>query len=260
VVARGETDSFTWLVTRRVAGETLERAWPQMGSGERRRAIGQLAEIIQHLHNWHPSPELTTAISARPAGAFDDPEVIAGSDLNPLPIQRALRLATTSATRPYVDRGLIDEAARQIDDLRSIDPFLDEQRTTVHADIHLANILWDGSHIAALLDFEWVRLAPPDLELDQFVRMAEHSRVLGLEAPDAVVVRGLRSAYPELFAHPQLPERLRLYALTSSLREVTGWPLSKPEAYLSPDHPILQLRRIVTEPRAFIELVSDLTD
>jgi hypothetical protein len=37
------------------------------------------------------------------------------------------------------------------------------------------------------------------------------------------------------------------------------WPLTKPEAELNPEHPIRQLRRLVTEPMAFLELVSDLT-
>jgi aminoglycoside phosphotransferase (APT) family kinase protein len=258
VVARGETEGFTWLATKRVAGETLERAWSQMGSGARRYAIEQLADIMRRLHGWVPAAELAAAISDRPVGAFDDPEAIPGSDLNPLPIDRALRLAVALAAQPHVDRGLIDEAARQIEDLRGADPYLDEQRTVVHADLHLANIVWDGSGIAAVLDFERVRLAPPDLDLDELVRAIESRRALGVEAAEAEIIRGLRSAYPDLFGHPQLAERLHLYAVTSSLREVTGWPLTKAEAELSPEHPIRQLRRLVTEPSAFIGLVSDL--
>ena len=258
VVARGETEGFTWLATKRVPGETLERAWSKMGSGARRRAIERLAEIMRRLHCWVPGSELAAALSDRPVGAFDDPEAIAGSDLNPLPIDRALRLAVALAAQPHVDRGLIDEAARQIEDLRAVDPFRDKQRTVIHADIHLANLLWDGSSIAAVLDFEWARFAPPDLELDQLVRAVESNRALGVEAAEGEVVRGLRFAYPHLFGHPQLAERLQLYAVTSSLREVTGWPLTKPEAELSPEHPVRQLRRLVTEPSAFIDLVSDL--
>jgi aminoglycoside phosphotransferase (APT) family kinase protein len=259
VVARGETEGFTWLATMRVPGETLERAWSQMGSGARRYAIEQLAEIMRRLHGWVPATELAAAISDRPVGAFDDPKAIAGSDLNPLPVDRALRLAVTLAAQPHVDRGLIDEAVRQIEDLRAVDPFLDKQRTVVHADLHLANILWDGSGIAAVLDFEWVRLAPPDLDLNELVRAVESNRTLRVEAAEAEIVRGLRSTYPDLFAHPQLAERLQLYAVTSCLREVTGWPLTKPEAELNPEHPIRQLRRLVTDPTAFLDVVSDLT-
>jgi aminoglycoside phosphotransferase (APT) family kinase protein len=50
VVARGETDGFTWLATKRVRGETLERAWREMGLGARRYAAEQLAHILQRLH------------------------------------------------------------------------------------------------------------------------------------------------------------------------------------------------------------------
>ncbi|HEY0536298.1 MAG TPA: hypothetical protein VGD29_32325 [Actinoplanes sp.] len=35
---------------------------------------------------------------------------------------------------------------------------------------HLANALWKDGRLTALLDFEWVRLGPPDLEIEPYLR------------------------------------------------------------------------------------------
>jgi aminoglycoside phosphotransferase (APT) family kinase protein len=260
VIAHGDADGVTWLATRRVAGRRLEDAWPEMDSALQRGCAEQLAAILRSLHLWAPSPELGALISARPANASNDPGVIATSDLNPLPVDRALRLAEAVAGWPNVDRDLIEIAMTQIAGLRNIDPFAEKQFTIAHADVHLANIIWDGRKVAALLDFEWARFAPPDFDLDLLARTVEYKRLLAIPAAEASLVRWLREDYPELFSHPDLLRRLRLYALTSSLREVTGWPLSKPEAAMSPDHPIRQLRRLVAQPQAFNELLTALFD
>jgi Phosphotransferase enzyme family len=258
VIARGETAGLTWLATRRLPGKNLDDVWGRLSPSSRRRTVGQLAEIIRCLHEWVPSSELASLISVRQQGADDVPDSIVGSDLVPLPIRRALRLAPAAAALPNVDPGLCDEAARQIADLGSVDPFEREPRTVVHGDLHLANVLWDETGITALLDFEWSRFAPPDFDLVVLVCTAEHKRVLGVDAAEAEVLRGLRRAYPALFAHPQLSERLRLYALASALRDVMTWPLTKPEAEVTPAHPIRQLRRLVANPGAFDALLSDL--
>ena len=40
----------------------------------------------------------------------------------------------------------------------------------VHGDAHLANVLRHDGRLAALLDFEWARIGPPDLELEAACR------------------------------------------------------------------------------------------
>jgi Phosphotransferase enzyme family len=46
----------------------------------------------------------------------------------------------------------------------------------VHGDAHLANVLWHDGRLAALLDFEWARIGPPDLELEAACRTIRLSR------------------------------------------------------------------------------------
>lgn len=255
VIAWGERDELTWLATRRVHGETLEVAWQRMSIAARRACTSQIAGILHDLHAWSPSRELSALISARPPEAFTTFDVIAGSDLNPLPAERALTLALGVAGLANVDRGLIEEAAAQIAELREFDPFALDNGTLAHSDLHLANIVCRETGIAALIDFEWARFAPADFDLDVLVRTVEYKRTLGVEAPEMAVLSALRSEYPALFGHPDLRERLRLYALTSCLREITGWPLQGPQSE-SPEHPIRQLRRVVTEPAAFERLLA----
>ena len=40
----------------------------------------------------------------------------------------------------------------------------------VHGDLTFENVLWDGDQVTALIDFEWARGAPSDLELDVLLR------------------------------------------------------------------------------------------
>jgi aminoglycoside phosphotransferase (APT) family kinase protein len=258
VIAHGTIDATTWLATRRIVGETLESAWATMELQVRRSIARQLAGILSSLHSWTPSPELGSLLSTRPPNADSDPKVIAGSDLNPLPIDRALRLAVAVEQFPNIDPTLIERTVAVIEGLRAFDPIGKGHMGVAHSDLHLSNLLCDEGRIVALLDFEWVRFAPPDYDLDLLVRTVEHKSTLGVPAPEAAVLRWLRADYPDAFSHPDLLERLWLYAVTSSLREITGWPLTKPEADLSVDHPVRQLRRLVAGPEA-IERVLEAT-
>jgi aminoglycoside phosphotransferase (APT) family kinase protein len=68
--------------------------------------------------------------------------------------------------------------------------------TVVHGDAHLNKVIWNGARVAALLDFEWARLGPPDLELQPL--LASHGDVL----------RSLIKAYPAIVADAQVVDRL----------------------------------------------------
>src|SRR5947199_376910 len=51
---------------------------------------------------------------------------------------------------------------------RVIEPF--DVPTLIHGDLTFENVLWDRDHVTGLIDFEWSRAAPADLELDVFLR------------------------------------------------------------------------------------------
>ena len=80
----------------------------------------------------------------------------------------------------------------------------------IHGDIHLSNVVTAGSSLQTVLDFEWVRLGPPDLDLQAFLRAEE-------EAESHDVITRLAAHYPGIVAHPRVVERLWLYDLACTL-------------------------------------------
>jgi hygromycin-B 7''-O-kinase len=124
--------------------------------------------------------------------------------------------------------------------------------TLIHGDLTFENVLWnpDQHRIEALLDFEWSRLAPQDLDLDVLLRFvafpqlhvpADYEHLAGPEEY-ADVPRWLAESYPELFAGPRLFDRLRLYAISWDVQEVLDHPPKVPTAQLHPLHPWHRLR------------------
>jgi aminoglycoside phosphotransferase (APT) family kinase protein len=124
---------------------------------------------------------------------------------------------------PGVDRELILAAERYV---RRTAPVLEDAPfVLVHRDLHFANVVVDGPHLTAVLDFELAEVGTPDYELDTIYRFLTWPSLFGEPAAAArltpirfasVWVR-LRRGYPELFAVPRLRERLSLYALDHGL-------------------------------------------
>jgi hypothetical protein len=89
--------------------------------------------------------------------------------------------------------------------------------TCVHGDAHLGNVLWKDGRLTALLDFEWVRLGPPDLEIEPYLR----TDATGLTDTGRRDVLGwLAESYPAMFSAPDLVRRLWLYQLATAVREL----------------------------------------
>jgi hypothetical protein len=134
--------------------------------------------------------------------------------------------------------------------LRSaLDPF--DSPTLVHGDLHFQNVLWDtaAGAVSAVLDLEFSRAAPPDLDLDVFLRFSAYPHLfvpIGREAearPEAYadVPYWFRDAYPDLFGHPRLLDRLRLYAVAFDVRDLLDNPPTKRVADLARTHPYHRL-------------------
>ncbi len=64
----------------------------------------------------------------------------------------------------------MDDVERLVYDLTpAIEPFGSDHLT--HGDLTFENMLWDGSDLRAILDFEWSRTAPANVDLDVLLRM-----------------------------------------------------------------------------------------
>ena len=243
VVATGPGRVGEWLVSERLAGQPLSRAWVSMRENERQRAVHEVGRALRALH------------SLRPEQLPDIPGFLVGDTLecpHQLPPSRVLELLHRAGRLPHVDPALV-EAARALvittrDALDAGPP-----SATVHGDLHFENLLWGRTGLIAVLDFEWTRPGPADLDLDVLLRFCadpaahvaadyEHQT----HAADYRSVPGwLREVYPELFAHPRLNDRLTLYCLSYDVRHLLLHRPAGPESTLGVNHPLRRIRRLL---------------
>lgn len=237
VVAYGVEAGHDWLVLRRAPGAPLLRCWPTLSTDERRRAVHDLTDAMRALH-----------AAPAPSGVdepYDLPQLLQPGPSATEPLCAAL---TKAADLPNVDAGAMADAIWWVKKMRAaLDPF--ESTTLAHGDLHFGNVLWDGDEVTALLDLEFSRPAPADLDLDQLLRFCFHPFLfvpVGHESEARVedyrdVPDWLQEDYPELFAHPRVMDRLRVYSLAFNVRELLENPPGKPAGQLTREHPYRRL-------------------
>jgi aminoglycoside phosphotransferase len=242
IVAYGGELGADWFVCERVPGLVLSRCWPAMARGERREVVRQLAGKLRALHQFEFPPGLPETTSPQLLGG---PESFGPTEPLLAALQRARDLE-------HVDSSVIAAAERIVrDSAYALDPWASE--TLIHGDLHFENVLWDGTQITALLDFEYARPGPPDLDLDVFLRfcaypflhVAEDYEHLTLAEDYVEVPFWLGEDYPELFAHPHQFERVRIYCIAYDIRELLLFPPQRRARDLSEHHPYNRLLRTV---------------
>jgi len=242
VIAYGEGTGFDWLVLKRQPGNVLSRSWPTMAPAQRRLAVRQLAFMLRTLHR-----------SKCPIGLDDlgTPQLLhTGYDRVP-----------TAPLLVGLDqiRGLAHVEGRMVDALiemvksgaRYLEPF--NVPTLIHGDLTFENVLWDGEQITSLIDFEWARSTPADLDLDVLLRFCAYPDLHVAEdyidqtrVEDYIDVPWwMREDYPDLFAFPHAFERLRVYAIGFDVRDLLAFPPDAPAAQLVPEHALNRLLKIV---------------
>ena len=258
----GRDDDLAWQVTTWTDGIPLAHAWPDLDRHDRHRAITELGEALAEL-NGHPLPAAvsTVLLAPRPVGDVSADAVV-GADINPLPVPRARLLLEPAARMLGVDPGLIEELAARFDELEPLDPCSERALadhhggTVVHGDAHPRNVLWDDG-VACILDWEWVRLAAPQLDVEPFLYRGYESSA-ALIADSRRIIGWLADAYPAAFAGPDLVRRMWLIELAITLRDLLVTPPSCPEPRLPPDHPLRRLRRIVIDPRHLEQILPSI--
>lgn len=206
VVAHGVRDRAEgeYLVLERLPGVTLDVAWGALTTGQRHRLVTELAEITRRLHAlppapWMANPWVADAMAGRYADAYHAPPALSDELIGSARHARPDAAAVLDRTHAFITERL--------------DAFAGDRDVPVHTDLHFRNVLADGDRISGLIDFEGLRLASPDTELDMFLRDLRGD--LGGMAVQrdwyGMVPRWFREAYPALFAHPRLIERLEVY-------------------------------------------------
>jgi aminoglycoside phosphotransferase (APT) family kinase protein len=219
-IAYGGELGADWLIAARLPGEMLSACWPDMNEFERRNAVRQLADMLQALHRVPVPPDLPTV---------DNPPQLLNPNCLPVvePLYRALDWLERTADQTGVSTALIADARHIVlNSTGALEPF--STATLIHGDLHFQNVLWDGFSVTGLLDIEWARGAPPDLDLDVFLRFCAHPHwFVAPEYADrtrredyTAVPYWLADFYPELFAHEYALDRTELYAIAYDVRDL----------------------------------------
>lgn len=218
VIDHGADDGIAWMLTGRVRGDILMDLWDGFDRSRRRMAIAQISEAFAALHAWNAPTAVRRVLTAHEHRRRTEPDDIVGAFLVPLPAPRLRRLVAACRERERVPEAVADDLIRLLAEVEPHDPFANpnEHVVVVHGDAHLRNVLWHDGRLAAVLDFEWVRLGASDLELEAWLRYG------GEDIGD--LFASFREAYPVLFGHPALAERLRLYELAFLVRQTLAWP------------------------------------
>jgi aminoglycoside phosphotransferase (APT) family kinase protein len=238
----GGDDRLSWSLTAEMPGTAYEHLCVQPASSGLRGLAREVAALLRALHSW-PVPQELAAMLKRPEDL--DPLHRAGSELVLLPPSAALGLIPLAGQLPFVDHGVLDAAAERLSELGNLMPAGGE--VLLHGDFYLGNILVHGDHVSALIDLEFSRTGPRDLELISVVRALDAETRLGLQRPP--LLAWLAADYPELFAAADLDRRLWLYALAYTIRQIIFWPPDRAEADdLEMTHPLHTLRRLIDAP------------
>ena len=216
------------MLLRRIPGERLDLVWPTLSIDQQRRAARQMGELLRSLHQWTPPPEIRALLSSSTSITNKSTAEIAGSMLVPWPQDRLSPLLECSEELLRGHEDLHTALCRRSAELGPVvhkGEF--EGSTVVHGDAHAANVLYGGGEPVALLDYEWARLGPADLELESTCRDDPQIEAgideRGVLATEVLALRWLRESYPELFDVEHLTERLWLYQLCYELRSLLVW-------------------------------------
>ena len=238
IVSYGGMIGADWMINMRVPGESLSRCWPTLTPELRRSAIRQLADRLRALHGFS---------TTEPLPEFSAPQLLDTTALDS-PVEPLLQALDDAQELPEVDPVVAVQLKVLVRDLVSaLDQF--PSMGMIHGDLHFENVLWYRDEITAVIDFEYTRAAPPDLELDVFLRFCAYPFLH--VAPDyedrtkpedyADVPTWLAEDLPELFAADRLLDRLRLYSVAYDTRDLLENPPDRPVEDLDHLHPYHRL-------------------
>lgn len=239
LVKVGQEGHLTYLVSRRLAGVPLSQIWARLSEHERIATVRSLGDRLRALHQ-------VPAVGHPPVP--DPPQPLGGAE----PVAPLLEMLDRAGAVEGVDKLLLAETSDVIQRLR---PFLKTFPTDhlVHGDLTFANVMWHAGEVTGLLDFEFARGAPADLDLDILLRMCafpelfvDDDHVAEARRSDYDVVRvQLEAAHPEMFESTRLADRLRLYAIAFTVRELTTLGPIVTGSKQLPGHPQQRLEALV---------------
>jgi aminoglycoside phosphotransferase (APT) family kinase protein len=239
----GGDDRLSWSLTAAMPGTAYEHLCVQPAPAGLRNLAVEVAALLRTLHAWSVPGDLADLL--RYPGEDLDPLRRSGSELVLMPPSAVLGLIPLAGQLPFVDHGVLNAAAERLAELG--DPMTADGEVLLHGDFYLGNVLVHGDHVSALIDLEFARMGPRDLELISVARALDAETRLGIRRPP--LLAWLAEDYPELFGAADLRGRLWLYALAYTIRQIIFWPPDRAEADdLEITHPLHTLRRLIDAP------------
>jgi len=244
VVAAGSESFGEWMIVRHRPGVALSQDWTNMDEQARRSVVDDLGIALKSIHEVRIDGE-----------HFDGVRFPEGTGALALPYQFSVAGLNVQLDKlramAFIDDGLIGEAE---DRLAAVSPSIpeDEHHGLVHGDLHFENILVKNGVLVALLDFEWSREAPREIDIDVLARFCDDPQLhVGGTYPARRedyqdTLRWLCQSYPELFEHPRLSDRLTMCALAFEIPSLMNSPMSAPAGQLSKYHPVNRLRLLLS--------------
>ena len=202
-----------------------------------RSYVSQLAHIMRSLHSWQPPARVLARYAAAECPETEtDPVAIAASTLTPLSASQIGRLIEHARAAPFADQDVLDTIAARLAEVAARITISRDADVVLHGDCTPANVLVQDGRVVALLDFEWSRRGPRDIE----VTLPAFSAWAG----GPPILPWLAESYPELFDVPDFGERHWFYRAGFALRGLIHWPAFAPEPELPKNHGLRQLRHL----------------
>lgn len=242
----GREEQFEWVLQPKMPGSSLAATWPNLDRRSRRSLVHQLAAHLRTLHE-----------TALPASGRNFPHVgkLVGTAQQVVQQlqQLLIRVASQAMDLPGVDRGVLSSVLELAAAAGVV--LGDVPCGLIHGDLHLDNLLVDDGEITAILDFEYARTAPLDLELDMLFRFCSFPRLFVPSELEPFLARAqftdlpvwLAEEYCELFLIPNSRERLALYRLAYDLPMLLRFPPKPQQVTFSPAHPYSRICATVQE-------------
>lgn len=243
VVASGLASFGEWIIVRHRPGQVLSESWATMDGPTRQAAVHDVARAIKALHNTRLEPAVAEDLVFHEGeGPLQLP--------HQLPASRIIELLEKARNLPYMDNGLIDAAVERTTALEDV-IWQHERNGLVHGDLHFENVMTHQGLVVSLVDFEWSRVGPPELDIDILARFCATPQMhVGGDYylhKDAFkdVLRWFAETYPEPFENEFFIDRLTLCGLAFEVPWLLKFPPSGPISTLSEFHPVMQLKDLL---------------
>jgi aminoglycoside phosphotransferase (APT) family kinase protein len=237
VLDYGRDQLMSWILVKRVRAGSLWDAWASEPGAVLRSYVSQLAQIMRSLHSWQPPARVLARYAAAECPeAETDPVAIAASTLTPLSASQPGLLIEHPRAAAFTDQDVLDTIAARPAEVAARVTISRDADVVLHGDCTPANVLVRDGCVVALLDFEWSRRGPRDIEvtLPAFSAWDDGPPMLPW----------LAESYPDLFDVPDFEQRQWSYRAGFALRGLIHWPAYAPEPELPKNHGLWQLRHL----------------